>query len=275
MPASPGPSSPPPELSTGSPERFGYSWAIFDEILPLHEEQFRRWSCGVQPEEWQGARVLDVGCGMGRNSYWAAKWGAADVVGIDVDEQSLSAARRLLASVDNARAEFGSAYDIPYRDVFDIVFSVGVIHHLDDPDRALAEMTATAKPGGKVMIWVYGYENNEWIPRYFDPVRNALFSKLPLPLVFFLSLVPTAALWLLLKLGWGKLDYHDLLRQVGFWHLRHIVFDQMIPRIAHYWRREEVESLMNQAGLADIRLEWVNQMSWMAVGRKPEAGSPA
>src|SRR5207249_903949 len=34
-----------------------------------------------------------------------------------------------------------------------------------------------------------------------------------------------------------------------FAHLRAIVFDQMIPRIAHYWRRETVETLMSRAGL--------------------------
>jgi len=44
----------------------------------------------------------------------------------------------------------------------------------------------------------------------------------------------------------------------------------MIPRIANYWRKDEVELLMQQAGLNDIRLVWVNEMSWAAVGYKAE-----
>jgi hypothetical protein len=43
----------------------------------------------------------------------------------------------------------------------------------------------------------------------------------------------------------------------------------MLPRIAQYWSRAEVEALMLEAGLEDIKLDWVNEMSWAASGRKP------
>jgi hypothetical protein len=46
----------------------------------------------------------------------------------------------------------------------------------------------------------------------------------------------------------------------------------MLPKIAHYWSRTEVEQLMYRAGLVDIKLSWVNEMSWAASGRRPEAG---
>ena len=42
----------------------------------------------------------------------------------------------------------------------------------------------------------------------------------------------------------------------------------MLPRIANYWRKDEVEALMHNAGLTGIELEWVNEMSWAARGRK-------
>jgi hypothetical protein len=48
-----------------------------------------------------------------------------------------------------------------------------------------------------------------------------------------------------------------------------MVFDQMLPRIALYWRRDEVETLMNNAGLRDVELQWVNEMSWAAIGTRP------
>jgi hypothetical protein len=44
----------------------------------------------------------------------------------------------------------------------------------------------------------------------------------------------------------------------------------MLPAIAHYWSREEVEALMHRAGLEHVQLAWVNEMSWAAIGRKPQ-----
>ena len=57
----------------------------------------------------------------------------------------------------------------------------------------------------------------------------------------------------------------------GFPHLRSIVFDRMLPRIAHYWPRERVAELMTEAGLEDVRIRAVNQMSWSAIGTRPLA----
>jgi len=253
----------------GSAERFGYSWAIFHEILPEHREQFRRWTAALPQEAWKGARFLDAGCGMGRNSHWAMLEGATGGIAFDIDERSLAAARENLKPHATVEVRNHSIYEVIEENAFDIVFSIGVIHHLEEPHLALRQMIRAVKPGGYVMIWVYGRENMGWLTRYFDPFRKVLFSRMPLRLVYHLSLYPTALLWLALRLGFSRLEYYRLLRRFGFAHLRAIVFDHMIPRIAHYWPREFVESLLRNAGLEDIRLVHVNEMSWSAAGRKP------
>jgi len=258
-------------LSAGSPDRFGYEWHAYQDLRPEHEEQFRGWTAHLAPTEWRKLTFLDVGCGMGRNSYWPMVYGAAGGLAIDVDDRSLAAAKRTLAPFPAVRIEKRSAYDIGCADAFDLVFSIGVIHHLQHPERALAGMVKAAKPGGRVLIWVYGLENNRWIVWLLDPVRKALFSRLPIGLVHHLALYPTAILWLLLRLGFGRIAYFRLLRSFGFRHLRSIVFDQMLPKIAHYWPRETVERMMRQQGLLDVALIWVNEMSWSAVGTKPRA----
>jgi hypothetical protein len=74
-----------------------------------------------------------------------------------------------------------------------------------------------------------------------------------------------------LRLGLRPNAYFRLLRSFGFGHLRSIVFDQMLPRIAHYWPRQTVLELMEAAGLQDIKLTSVNQMSWSAIGTRPAA----
>jgi SAM-dependent methyltransferase len=255
----------------GSPERFGHSWNIFSEILPVHEEQFLRWTSGFDKADWAGKRFLDVGCGIGRNSWWPLTYGAASCLSIDVDERTLAAARTNLARYENAIVENRSAYAIDESNLFDIAFSIGVIHHLDDPLAAVRQMQQAVRPGGTVLLWLYGYENNEWLVRFFDPARRFLFSKMPLSLVYFLSLPATALLWLLLKARFGRTEYMRLIRTFSFRHLRAIVYDHMIPRIAKYYKEHEAVELLQQAGLENVRAHWVNEMSWTVIGVKPRA----
>lgn len=257
------------DISKGSPDRFGFEWKKYHTILPIYEEQFLRWSQPLLKENWKGKSFLDVGCGMGRNSFWPLTYGALEGVSIDVDERSLSAAKKLcLKKFKNVTIRNLSAYEIDYKNKFDIVFSIGVIHHLEFPEIALKKMVESAKPNGQVLIWVYGKENNEWITKFLDPLRKLLFSRLPISIVHFLSFFPTVFLWFFLRLGLGKIEYFKLIRSFSFPHLRSIVFDQMLPEIANYWAREQVEELMEKSGLNDIQLTHVNQSSWSAVGTK-------
>lgn len=262
--------------SAGSPERFGYEWAKYNELRPDYETQFRRWTPFFLPDDWREKSVLDVGCGTGRNSFWPMKYGAASATAIDVDVQSLDVARRNLSQFAGASVLQRSAYDIGFENHFDIAFSIGVIHHLEHPQTAIAQMVRAVKDQGQVLIWVYGLENNEWIVRYADPIRKALFSWLPIGLVHHLSIYPAAALWLALRLGFGRTEYFGLIRTFSFRHLRSIVFDQMLPKIAHYWPRGTVEKMMEDAGLKNVRLQWVNEISWAAIGTKqgPSAFKP-
>jgi SAM-dependent methyltransferase len=261
------------KLAAGSPDRFGYEWHNYAELLPIYEEQFRRWTCHLKPEDWRGQTFLDVGCGMGRNSYWPMTYGARSGLAIDVDDRSLESARRTLAPFPTVRVEQGSAYEIGCNAEFDIVYSIGVIHHLERPELALANMVNAAKPGGRVMIWVYGLENNRWLVWLLNPLRKALFSRLSVSFVHHLSLYPAVVLWLVLRFGLGRITYFQLLRSFSFRHIRSIVFDQLLPKIANYWARETVETMMREQGLADVRLDWVNQMSWSAIGTRPMNGA--
>jgi SAM-dependent methyltransferase len=233
----------------GSPDRFGYEWNAYGEILPEYEEQFRRWTVHLAPAQWQGKSFLDVGCGMGRNSFWPMHYGAREGCAVDVDERSLAQARRNLAPFATVEVMRASAYELPFAARFDVAFSIGVIHHLEHPELALEQMVRAVKPGGQVLVWVYGREGNRWLVRVLDPLRRALFRRMPIGWVHHLSLYPAALLWLLLRLGLRPNAYFRLLRGFGFGHLRSIVFDQMLPRIAHYWPRQTVLELMEAAGL--------------------------
>ena len=256
-------------LAKGSPNRFGYSWDRYADLLPAHEEQFLRWT--AQPKTfWSGKWFVDGGCGIGRNAYWPMTYGAAGGVALDVDDRTLQRARRNLEPFASVEVRKQSIYEIAEEGVFDVAFSIGVVHHLADPEAAVRRLARAVKPGGGVMVWLYGRENNGWIVRLFNPMRHALFSKAPLWLVHALSWPLSALLWCALRLGFPPGAYYRLIRGFSFDHLRAIVFDHMIPHIALYYTRQEAEALLVQAGLTDVRATWVNENSWLVIGTKPE-----
>jgi SAM-dependent methyltransferase len=257
----------------GSPERYGYAWDEYSEIMSEYEEQFQRWTAPLKPADWRGVRFLDGGCGIGRNSYWPMTYGAAGGLAIDLDPRTLDHARRNLAGFPSVEVRQQSLYDLTERSVFDVAFSIGVILTLEFPDKAVERMTGATKPGGVVLVWVYGRENNGWIVNIANPLRVGLFSRLPLSVVHAISLPITAGLWLALRLGVGRIEYFRQLRRLNFRHQRSIVFDHMIPKIARYYRREEAIDLLKRAGLEDVKAFWVNEMSWTVIGRKPTAHS--
>lgn len=253
----------------GSTDRFGYEWGTYTEVEAAHEEQFRRWLPFYDAGFWRGKAFLDGGCGMGRNSYWPARDGARRGLAVDLDDRTLASARATLAPFPQVEVRKCSLYDIPWRDEVDVAFSIGVVHHIEFPERALAALAQATKPGGDVAIWVYGKEGNGWFLWLLDPLRRGLFSRMPIRWVHALSWLPAAVLWLALRLGLNRLEYFRLIRTFAFPHLRSIVFDQMLPKIANYWTRDEVFRLMQSAGLEDIEVAPVNEMSWAARGRKP------
>jgi hypothetical protein len=120
---------------------------------------------------------------------------------------------------------------------------------------------------------VYSYEGNEWIVRYVDPIRKHITSRLPLPILHILSYVCSIPLWVFIKCTGGTTPYLRQLKTFKLWHLHSIVFDQLLPPIANYWKREEVLALCSEAGISDGSRELSvsappNKMGWTLVAIK-------
>ncbi len=252
-----------------SEQRFGYEWGKYSWVTENYQKQFLNWTTPFLPQDWKDKVVLDAGCGMGRNSVWPLKWGATSVVAFDFDTRSVASAKKTLQEYLNATVLFKSVYDIDWKNSFDIAFSIGVIHHLRNPKQALVNMTEAIKPGGKLLIWVYGYEGNEWIVRFVDPIRIHITSKLPLAFVHALSYFCSVPLYLYIKICRPSNAYLTQLRSFDFWHVHSIVFDQLIPDIAHYWKKEEVFALVEGLALSQVTVSPPpNGSGWILIGTK-------
>ena len=94
-------------------------------------------------------RVLDVGCGTGLSMEYFRERGAM-TSGIDITFTSVK-----YANENRLKAIEADARSLPYKDnSFDIVYSIGVIEHFNETQRALEEQVRVCRPGGVVIAVV-------------------------------------------------------------------------------------------------------------------------
>lgn len=103
-----------------------------------------------------GKLVLDVGAGNGFVMSHYARAGAR-AFGIELTERGVGLCRRRF-KVEGVRAFVtrGDAENLPFPDgFFDAVTSMGVLHHVPDPERAINEIRRVLKPGGRLTLMLY------------------------------------------------------------------------------------------------------------------------
>ncbi|WP_049576447.1 class I SAM-dependent methyltransferase [Streptomyces sp. SBT349] len=110
----------------------------------------------VLPEDLEGARVIELGCGTAYVSAWLARAGAHPV-GIDLSAEQLATARAMQAEFG---VEFplvlGSAEEVPYEDgSFDVAISEYGASLWCDPQRWIPEAARLLAPGGWLVFMRY------------------------------------------------------------------------------------------------------------------------
>ena len=260
-------------------ENFGWQWRHFTEEDERYAEQFLDWIAPVTPEFFRDKIVLEGGCGKGRHTQLAAQWGAREVIGIDLSE-AVETAYAATRSLPNAHVIQADIYRLPLARKFDYAFSVGVLHHLPDPRQGFFSLASKVVPGGHVSAWIYGAENNEWIVRLVNPVREKITSRIDQRALLHLSKIPAAGLFLATKLIYGPLNrrgstlgqylfYNDYLSAIApfGWREQHlIVFDHLVAPTAFYIPRDEFETWWRELGASDVMISWHNKNSWRGFG---------
>src|SRR5579883_787181 len=124
---------------------FGRQWNRYDVARDEEDEATFPVKTGVAPRDLSGLLVLDAGCGGGRYARLAGRHGAR-VVGVDLSA-AVEKAAELCADLPNVSIVQADLLDLPVAEgAFDLVYSIGVLHHTPDPRRAFAQIARRVKP---------------------------------------------------------------------------------------------------------------------------------
>ncbi len=162
---------------------FGRQWNRYDVMRPEEDEATFRVKTGVSASELSGRLVLDAGCGGGRYARLLGAHGAR-VIGVDLSA-AVEKAAALCAGMPDVAIVQADLLDLPIAESsFDLVYSIGVLHHTPDPRRAFAQIARRVKPGGRLAVWLYRRNTapQEWLNAGLRAVTTRLPARVLEPL---------------------------------------------------------------------------------------------
>lgn len=262
-------------------DAFATSWNNLPAGSVYTEEQVRDWFAPLGPDDFRGAQVLEMGCGNASLMVHVLRWAPAQLDGIDLGGSVDTARKNLAASGSSnwsVRREDLTNFS---SDGYDVVYSIGVLHHLKEPKRGFEAVVRNTRAGGRFHCWVYAREGNALVIALVDPLRR-IASRLPwwftkyglaTPLAFpyFLYAKALRALprWRALR-ALPLYDYSLWIAQREFAFFRHVAFDQLVTPQTAYLERATLEGWLSDHPNIDPGSAYVtmrNGNSWKFGGR--------
>lgn len=162
---------------------FSFEWTRWSRVqmdgpdVGRESEETFTLKTGFSPEDLRGQFVLDVGCGAGRFLDVASRWGA-HAVGVDASYAVDAAAHNVGHRADVVQADI---FALPFKYAsFDVVYSLGVLHHTKDTRGAFLSVVPLLRDGGHIAVWLYYYPDrlyraaSDFWRRWLTPLPPAM-----------------------------------------------------------------------------------------------------
>lgn len=264
-------------------ESFGEEWLKFnefsrEEIKKVGDEYFDICYDILPNKTWN---VLDVGCGSGRWTKYVAPL-VGNVEAID-PSNAVQAASVLLKDEKNVRITQAGVSNIPFeKESFDLVFSLGVLHHIPDTAQAIKDCVKMVKPGGYFLVYLYYSLDNKGLLYkllfYLSSIFRIIICRLPsiikkpvCDLIAVLIYMPFVLLSKsLFAIGLKKiadalpLSYYA---NKSFFVIRNDALDRFGTPLEQRFSKAEITAMMKDAGLTQIVFSDKTPY-WHALGKK-------
>jgi len=139
-------------FAAGTPESFEAIYEKWKKTIDAQRLAF--------VAQCKGRRVLEIGCGIGKDARFLAENGV-DYTGVDFSDRSLELAKKHFA-LHGLKGNFvhADATKLPFADgEFDLVFSAGVLMMVPDMKKACSEAQRVLRPGGVIRIMLYARDS--------------------------------------------------------------------------------------------------------------------
>ena len=246
-------------------DSFSFQWRMEPSLLYDERCSVESFECktGVRLRELCGLTVLDAGCGSGRFLEIVSRVQASQVVGLDLSG-SVEQAHLLVGKRPNVHVVHADLFHPPFRDgSFDLVFSLGVLHHTPNPKLAFQRLVPLSKLGGRIAVFVYVAaiqvgDLSSHIEESMSRAYRKITTKLPKWLLFLLcfSTIPLYHFRRLLK---HVPRFGPVFALVVFmnthpnWRWRILeTFDWYSPKYQSKHTTPEVVGWFNESGLQEI-----------------------
>lgn len=255
--------------------RFGQQWTAFTENTGYYGSK----DCLadifgplLNVKDIENKSVCDIGSGTGRIVNMLLDVGARIVTAIEPSEAFKVLEQNTLERKDKVHLIQATGDKIPADAQFDYVISLGVLHHIVDPNPTVRAAYTSLKPGGKMLIWLYGVEGNRLYLSIFGPLRK-ITTRLPhfilTRLSGFLTYAIDAYMGLCRFLPMPMRHYfQNHLAKLDRYQRKMTIYDQLNPTHAKYYHQNEAYQLLAEQGFKNVRLYHRHGYSWTVIGEK-------
>lgn len=243
-------------------DSFSYEWNNIYQENKFEKQNFLHFLHPfITESDLKNKKLLDVGCGSGRFTKQTALCGAEIVVATDVGN-CVKAAFELTQDLPNACIVQADLYHMPVKNFADLTLSIGVLHHLPEPQTGFSKLTATVKPGGQYLIWVYNRRHNFRAVYVFESIRK-ITRHIPKSILYKLCYLPGTAVHFINYLThfFNNIGANQLAKKVPFSYYANFpysmklndAFDVLATPKSNYYYVEEIERWFKEANLLDAR----------------------